>query len=136
MLPSNYFLGNNYFPSTYFLVSKYSLHEISNPLEIVWRVVFSLLNTSGSSIILGNIYSLVKPLYWNKRKQPLKSIPLHRCSKKVSKIFQKYQWKISCLWLFLNHFTKIESFFLFWKSGTTIFKEQLFFLNKTRIFSK
>ena len=34
-------LGNNYSPSTYLLINKYSIQEISAPLEIVSRVVFS-----------------------------------------------------------------------------------------------
>ena len=73
ILPSNYLLGNNYSVSTYLIVNKYSLQEISAPLDKVWSyLVFSHLNTPGNSIFLGNLYSLVKPLYWNKRKQPLK----------------------------------------------------------------
>ena len=52
---SNYLLGNSYSLSTYLLVNKYFPQERSNPLEIVWRVVFSHLNTLGSSIFLGNI---------------------------------------------------------------------------------
>ena len=61
--PSDYLPRNNYSSITYFLVNKYSLHVISTPLEIVWSVVYSHLNTSGSSIFLGNTYSIVKPLY-------------------------------------------------------------------------
>ena len=34
-------LRNNYSPSTYLLLSKYSLQEISAPLELVCSVVFS-----------------------------------------------------------------------------------------------
>ena len=37
-------------------------------------VVFPNLNTLGTSISLGKMYSLVKPLYWNKRKQLLKGV--------------------------------------------------------------
>ena len=33
----------------------------------------------GSTIFLGNMYYLVKPLYWNKRKQLLKGDPLNSC---------------------------------------------------------
>ena len=61
--PSNYLPGNSYSPSTHLLVNKYSLQEISTPLETVWCVVFSHLNTPGSSIFLVDIYSPVKPLY-------------------------------------------------------------------------
>ena len=50
----------------------------------------AVLNTPGSSIILGNMYSLVKPLYWNKRKQSLKGVPLSRCAWKVSNILEKH----------------------------------------------
>ena len=35
------------------------------PLETVSSVVFSHLNTPASSIFLGNMDSLEKPLYWN-----------------------------------------------------------------------
>ena len=48
-----YLLRSNYSPSTYLILNKYSLQEISTPLDIVWRVVFSHLNTFGSSIFLG-----------------------------------------------------------------------------------
>ena len=54
-----YLVGNNYSPSTYLLVNKYSLQEISTPLEIVWSVVFLHLNSPGSNILLGNMYSFV-----------------------------------------------------------------------------
>ena len=74
ILPSNYILGNNYSPSTYLLVSNYSLQEMSTSLGIVWNVVFPNLFTPGISIYLGNMYSLVKPLHWDKRKQPLKGV--------------------------------------------------------------
>ena len=50
-------------PRTYLLVNKYSIQEISIPLEIVWSVMFSNLNTPGSSFFLGNMYSLAKPLH-------------------------------------------------------------------------
>ena len=48
LLPGNYLLKNNYSPSSFLLENKYSLQEISTPLEIVWRIVFSHLNTPGS----------------------------------------------------------------------------------------
>ena len=61
-------------PSTHLLVNKYSHLEISTPLEVVWSVVFSHLNTPGSSIFLGNMCSLMKLLYINKRKQQLEGV--------------------------------------------------------------
>ena len=92
VLPSNYLLGNNYSYSTYLLVNNYFFPEISTPpppphllkkfilcyfhIEILPRVSF----LPGSIIFLGNVHSLVKPLYWNKLKQPLKDVPLNRCS--------------------------------------------------------
>ena len=114
VLPSNYFLGNNYSPNTYLLVNTYSLQKISTPLGIVWSVLFSRLNTPGSSIFLGNTYSLVKPLYWNKRKQPFKGFSLNRCSQKVNKIFEKYLWKSSwfskvAAWRYLLHICRYFS---------------------------
>ena len=38
-------------------------------IQIVWSVAFKNFNTPVSSIFLGKMYALVKPLYWNKRKQ-------------------------------------------------------------------
>ena len=40
---------------TFPLVNKYSLQEISTPLETVWSVVLSHLNIPGSSMFLGNM---------------------------------------------------------------------------------
>ena len=53
---------------------------------------------SWQHVFLGNIhiYSLVKPLYWSKRKQPFKDVSLNWCSSKVSKILEKHMWKNSC----------------------------------------
>ena len=42
---------------------EYTLQGLSTLLEIVWSVLFSHLNTSGSSIFLGNMHSFVKSLY-------------------------------------------------------------------------
>ena len=89
------------------------------------------------SIFLGNMYFIAKPVYWNKRKQPLKNIPQNRCSYRASKILEKYLWKSSCLCLVFKDFVKIEScfFIYFLNSGTAIFKERLFFLNeKSNVF--
>ena len=71
---SDYLLGNNYAHSTHLLLNKYPLHEISTLHEILSSVVFPNLNTLGSSIFLGKMYSLVKPIYWNKGKQLLTGI--------------------------------------------------------------
>ena len=77
VLPPNYSLGCNYSPSTYLLVNKFSVLGISTPLDIDWIVVYSHLTTPGNNIFLGNMYSLVKPLCWNKQKQPLKGVLLN-----------------------------------------------------------
>ena len=66
--------------TTYLLVNKYSLQEVSIHVEIIWSVLLSISNFPGNSIFLGNVYSIVKPLYRNIEKQPLKVVPLYRCS--------------------------------------------------------
>ena len=113
-------MGNNYFPGTYLLLNKYSLQEEITPLEIVWSVEFSHLNTPRRSIFLRNMYSLVKLLYWNKPKILLKGVPLNRFLKSK----QNH-------WIFSKDYAKIESFFsyFFGNSGTVIFKEYLSLLN-------
>ena len=125
VLPSYHFLGNNYSPSTYSLVNKYSLQEISTPLEIVWSVAFSHLSTPGSSIFLGNMYSLVKPFYWNKRKQRLRGVSLNRCSLK----FKQNSLKIPVKkFMIMFIFAKIENcFFIFLKFKNCYFQGTTFF---------
>ena len=41
LLASNHLLENNYFPSTYLILNKYFLQEISTLLKLVWSVPFS-----------------------------------------------------------------------------------------------
>ena len=54
------------------------------------------------------MYSLVKSLYWNKRKDPLKGVPLNRCPWEVSKIREKYLRESSCLCLVFKILLKLK----------------------------
>ena len=109
--------------------NKYSLQEISTLPEIASSMVFSHLNTPESSILLGNMYMyyLVKPLYWNKRKQPLKRAPLNKV-KSLENTCEKVHVHVHIYFSKILHNLKV--------TGTTIFKIKLFFLIKYLTFLK
>ena len=79
-LHSSCLLENKYSPSTYLLVNKYSLQEISTPIAVAFSVTFLHQDTARISILLGNIYILIKSFYRDNLKQLLKGVPLNGCS--------------------------------------------------------
>ena len=117
LLASNHLLENNYFPSTYLLLNKCFLQEISTLLKLVWSVAFGVSHFH---------------IFMKKWEQPLKGVPLNRCSKRQKRNTEKYLWKSSCSCLFFKMFTKIESYFFlyFRNSRKATLQEHSFFLTK------
>ena len=122
LLASNNLLENNYFPSTYLLLNKFFLQEISTLLKLVWSVAFRVSHFH---------------IFLKKREQLLKGVPLNRCSKKQKRNTEKYLWKSSCSCLFFKMFTKIESyFFLYFRNSrkATLQEHSIFLTKNLKVF--
>ena len=116
-----------------------SVQVVSTPLKTVWSVVFSHLNTPRSSIFLGNMYSPVNPLYWNKRTQPLKCVPLNSCFLKGKQNPWKIPVKTVRVHIYITEILlklKVISFHIFKIQKDLFSRKNVFSELKIRIFLK